>query len=162
VHLVEAFGSIADGYPDLQLVLAGRLSYGHEEVLQSISRSSFASRVILPGYLARGDLPALYSSAEAFVFPSLYEGFGLPALEAMACGVPVIVSSCSSLPEVVGDAGMLVKPDSRREIADAIDRVLSDAQVKAGLSKAGSERAAEFSWRRTARETLAVYREAVS
>jgi glycosyltransferase involved in cell wall biosynthesis len=98
--------------------------------------------------------------AEAFAFPSLYEGFGLPALEAMACGTPVVASDRSSLPEVVGDAGLLVNPEKEVEIAGAIDKLLSDADLRSKLVEAGKERAGGFSWEHTARETLAVYREA--
>jgi glycosyltransferase involved in cell wall biosynthesis len=162
VRMIEAFDSISGAHPDIRLILAGRLSYGHEEVLKRVSGSESASRVLFPGYVAREDLPALYGAAEALIFPSLYEGFGLPALEAMACGTPVVASSSSSLPEVVGEAGLLFDPGNSRDIAAAIDRVLCDAGLRERLSSAGPARAAEFSWRRTARETLAVYREAAS
>ncbi len=159
-RLVDAFGQLAASRPQLGLVLAGRLSYGHEEVLEKIASCGFGERVILPGYVARDDLPCLYSAAEVFVFPSLYEGFGLPALEAMACGAPVVASDRSSLPEVVGDAGLPVNPEKEVEIAGAIDKLLSDADLRSTLTEAGKKRAGEFTWERTARETLAVYREA--
>jgi glycosyltransferase involved in cell wall biosynthesis len=99
----------------------------------------------------------LYNAAAVFVFPSLYEGFGIPALEAMACGTPVVASNRSSIPEVVGDAALLVDPTQPAEIASAVQRVLTDARLRKELRERGLERAAQFSWERTARETLAVY-----
>ena len=159
-RLVGAFEELASSRPELRLVLAGRLSYRHEEVLERIASCKFGDRVILPGYVARTDLPYLYSSAEVFVFPSLYEGFGLPALEAMACSAPVVASDRSSLPEVVGEAGLLVNPEKEVEIAVAIDKLLSDADLRSQLSEAGKKRASGFTWERTARDTLAVYNEA--
>lgn len=161
-RLVDAFRALAGSYPDLQLVLAGRLSYGHEKILEKISSSGLEHHIHLPGYVSMEDLPYLYGGAAVFVFPSLYEGFGLPALEAMACGIPVIASNRSSLPEVVGDAGILVNPESEKEIAQAVDKLLSDGELHGKLSEAGIKRAGEFSWERTAHETLAVYREAAS
>lgn len=160
VRLVGAFEQLAAANPELRLVLAGRLSYRHEEVLERIASCEFGERVILPGYVARDDLPWLYSAAEVFVFPSLCEGFGQPALEAMACGVPVVASERSSLPEVISEAGLLVNPEKEVEIAGAIDKLLSDADLRSTLSEAGKKRAGEFTWERTARETFAVYREA--
>jgi glycosyltransferase involved in cell wall biosynthesis len=161
-RLVLAFELLASSRPELHLVLAGRLSYRHEEVLEKISLSGAGDRIHIPGYVSMEDLPYLYSGAAAFVFPSLYEGFGLPALEAMACGIPVVASDRSSLPEVVGDTGILVNPEKEDEIAQAIDKLLSDTELHGKLSEAGINRAKEFTWERTARETLAVYREAAS
>lgn len=162
VRLVGAFEALAGSHSQLRLVLAGRLSYRHEEVLEKIAASECRDRIALPGYVPRSELAALYRGAQALVFPSLYEGFGLPALEAMACGTPVIASKRSSLPEVVGKAGLLVNPESGEEIAGTIDRLLSDSALRERLSQAGPRRAGEFSWKRTAHETLAVYREAAS
>jgi Glycosyltransferase len=113
------------------------------------------------GAVAEADLPALYSDALIFVYPSRYEGFGLPPLEAMACGAAVICSRAGSLPEVVGDAALLIDPDDPGALAAAIDRVLADTALRAALSDAGRRRAATFSWQRTAEETLAVYARAV-
>jgi glycosyltransferase involved in cell wall biosynthesis len=108
------------------------------------------------------ELPALYSGTQVFVFPSRYEGFGLPPLEAMACGAPVVCSNAASLPEVVGQAGLLVPPDDIAGWATAVTRVLEDAEFRLHLAKAGRARAAQFSWRATARKTLEVYRSAMS
>ncbi len=109
------------------------------------------------GPIAEADLPALYASATLFVYPSRYEGFGLPPLEAMACGTPAICSRAGSLPEVAGDAALLVDPDDPQALAAAIDRVLADPTLRASMRTASLERAASFSWRRAAQETLAVY-----
>ncbi|MCS6842157.1 MAG: glycosyltransferase family 4 protein [Roseiflexus sp.] len=109
------------------------------------------------GPVAEADLPALYSSATLFVYPSRYEGFGLPPLEAMACGVPVICSRAGSLPEVVGNAALLIDPDDPQAMAAAIDQAFADPALRAALRTAGLERAASFSWQRAAQETVAVY-----
>ena len=115
--------------------------------------------VIKPlGYVPDAAMPLIYSGAAAFVFPSLYEGFGLPPLEAMACGVPVISSQSSSLPEVVGDAGILVDPQNVDAIADSLHRVLEDHAFAEELAQKGIRRAARFSWKQTAVETISVYR----
>jgi glycosyltransferase involved in cell wall biosynthesis len=103
------------------------------------------------------DLPGVYADADLLLMPSLHEGFGLPALEAMACGTPVIASNQGSLPEVVGEAGLLVEPTEVEQIAAAAERLLTDAELRADLRKKGLERARTFTWERPARETLAVY-----
>jgi alpha-1,3-rhamnosyl/mannosyltransferase len=118
-----------------------------------------ADRVVFLGPVAEAELPALYTGAELFVFPSLYEGFGLPVLEAMACGTPVVCSNVSSLPEVAGDAACQVNPLAVDELAAAIGRVLGDAALRQQMRERGLAQAARFSWTRTAQETLAVYRQ---
>ncbi|HYE75945.1 MAG TPA: glycosyltransferase family 1 protein, partial [Blastocatellia bacterium] len=110
------------------------------------------------GYVNHEDLPALYRSATTLVYPSIFEGFGLPPLEAMACGTPVITSKTSSLPEVVGDAGLLINPQREIDIAEAILQVTSNDQMRAEMREAGLAQAARFSWRNTAQKTLQVYR----
>ena len=109
--------------------------------------------------MPEADLPALYSAATAFVFPSLYEGFGLPVLEAMACGTPVICSNTSSLPEVAGAAALLVDPLDTAALADALRHVLTDGDLRADLRRRGLAQAARFTWTQTAAATLAVYRQ---
>jgi glycosyltransferase involved in cell wall biosynthesis len=113
--------------------------------------------VVLTGPASPELLDALYRKADAFLYPSLYEGFGLPVLEAMARGVPTVVSSASSLPEVAGDAALSVDPLSMDRLTQAVTRVLTDPEEAGRLAEAGRRRAAEFSWERTARETLAAY-----
>jgi glycosyltransferase involved in cell wall biosynthesis len=115
--------------------------------------------VIMPGYLPTDELRSLYSYADLFVYPSLYEGFGLPPLEAMVCGAPVITSNSSSFPEVVGDAALQIDPQDPDALADAVKAVLEDESLAAALRARGFDRAKRFSWERAARETLEVYRE---
>ncbi len=143
-----------------QLVIAGRKAWLYEETLRALDESGEQERIILTGYVPEADLPALYSSALCFVYPSIFEGFGLPPLEAMACGTPVITGDRTSLPEVVGDAGLLVNPFDEEAIAEAIARVIDDRNLRATLRQRGLERARRFSWRATAQLTLAAYERA--
>jgi len=136
---------------DVCLALAGGLGWRAEEV---IARGGEGVRWL--GYVAEGDLPALMSGARALVMPSLYEGFGMPVLEAMACGIPVVCSRASSLPEVAGDAALLVDPQDDQAWACTLSRVLRDEDLRASLVSRGLKRAARFTWERCAQETLAV------
>ncbi len=126
--------------------------------LALIARLGVEKHVQHLGMVPAGDLPGIYANADLFLMPSHYEGFGLPVLEAMACGTPVIASNQGSLPEVVGDAGLLVEPTDVKQIAAAAERLLMDPELHAELRKKGLQRARTFTWERTARETLAVYR----
>lgn len=138
------------------LVLAGKPGWQYEALAREVERLGLVGQVLFPGYVADADLPALYTGALAFVFPSLYEGFGLPLVEAMACGTPVIASRTSACGEVAGDAALLVDPLSEEEIAEALARVARDADLRAALAARGRERARAFSWERAAREVLDV------
>ncbi len=139
------------------LVIVGKRGWLAEPFFAALEKSPAREGVILTGYVLDEDLPALYSAATAFVFPSLYEGFGLPPLEAMACGTPVACSNASSLPEVVGDAALTFEPTDEAAIAAALRRLSGDVDLRAELQAAGLRRAAEFSWERAARETLELY-----
>ena len=143
----------------LRLVIVGKKGWLYEGVFRRLRELGLEDRVHFTGYVPDGDLPALYSAASVFVFPSLYEGFGLPVLEAMACGTPVIASNTSSLPEVVGEAGLLVNPHDIHTLVAALKRVLADEHLRAEMKAQGLERAQAFTWERTARETLRVYEE---
>jgi glycosyltransferase involved in cell wall biosynthesis len=157
VRLLRAFRRIvADGAPQ-GLVLAGALGWRPDELLTEF-RGAPPGRVVLTGHVPASDLDALFRGASAFVYPSLSEGFGLPVLDAMARGIPCVVSAASSLPEVAGDAAVLVDPASTSGLADALSRVLTDDGLAAHLAAAGLARAATYSWRGTAESTLAVYR----
>ena len=123
-----------------------------------VERSGYAHNIRYVGYIPEEEMPLWYNAATLFVYPSEYEGFGLPPLEAMACGTPVVSSTASSLPEVVGDAGILVDPKDTDAIADAMHRVLDDETLRRDLSERGPVRASAFSWRRMGQETLAIYR----
>ena len=144
---------------DLKLVLVGKRAVTDEKLHAWIDELDLRGRVITPGFVPEVDLPLLYGAAEAFLFPSLYEGFGLPVAEAMACGCPVITSALSSLPEVAGSAGILVDPYNVAEIREAIKLVLKDDALRRRMSVDGVEQAAGFSWRRTAKETVDLLRE---
>lgn len=142
-----------------QLVIVGRKAWLYQNIVHEAHRSRYVGDVIFTDYVPEDDLPGLYSGATAFVYPSIFEGFGLPVLEAMACGTPVITSNSSALPEVVGEAGLMVDPYDEEAMARAIQRVVEDAQLRAQLSEQSLVQAAKFSWRRTAELTLAVYHE---
>lgn len=167
VRLIEAFArlvirdqgsGIRDQRSEIGLVIGGHWDQRYPEARQAVEKLGLADRVYFIGPVADADLPALYGGATAFAFISEYEGFGLPPLEAMACGTPVVASNTSSLPEVIGDAGLLVDPHDVSAIAAALDRVVSDAALRANLKQRSLDRAAAFTWEQTAAQTLAVYR----
>lgn len=153
--LVEAFATLRDRIAH-SLVICGIKHYKTEPDFEAIERHSLHDRVTLTGFVEEEDLPALYSMADAFVLPSLYEGFGIPLLEAMACGCPIVTSTQGSCPEVVDGAGVLVNPRDPDDIAAGIYKVLADRELAAGLVRKGYQRVAQFSWEKCARETLDV------
>ncbi|HEX3247197.1 MAG TPA: glycosyltransferase family 1 protein [Chloroflexota bacterium] len=162
-RLIQAHRKLLEFAPEAPaLVLAGQAGWLAEPILRAARQGASADSVILPGYIDRDDLAAILSGAVAFVFPSLYEGFGMPVLEAMACGVPVMTSNVSSLPEVAGEAALLVDPYDEGSMCEALNRLADDADLRADLRRRGIERARGFSWDRAARETLAVLRESVN
>jgi len=140
------------------LVIAGARRRKYHSTMQTLRELDIEQHVIFTGYVPEADLPALYSGADLFVFPSLYEGFGLPPLEAMACGTPVVCSNAASLPEVVGDAAITVDPYDVEGLAEAMQRVLTDTGLREELREKGLARAKRFTWERAAKETIAVYR----
>ncbi len=141
-----------------KLVLVGREAWLHEDIFAAARDSGYAEELVFTGYVPDEDLVALYNAAELFVYPSLFEGFGLPPLEAMACGTPVVTGNTSALPETVGDAALTVDPYDAEALAGAMARVLGDAVLRADLSARGLERAAAFSWADTATIIREVYR----
>jgi glycosyltransferase involved in cell wall biosynthesis len=158
--LLDAFARLR-GHDDLDLVLAGGDRGGLAALRERVRDLALGPRVRLLGHVSEAALPGLYSAARLLAFPSLYEGFGLPALEAMACGTPVAASVTTGLGEAVGDAGLTFDPRSPEEIADCIRRLLEDDDLRAALRARGLERAARFTWRRSAEATADVYREAI-
>lgn len=158
--LVRAFGAVAGQLPH-QLVIAGGKGWLAEGLLEEIERQHLIDRVRLVGFVDDDDLPALYSAATSLTFPSLYEGFGLPLLEAMACGTPVLSSNASCLPEVVhtaqGDAGILIDPLDEAGWAQALVTIANDEALRADLIARGVARAADYSWEKTASSLLAIY-----
>ena len=160
--LLEAFEEVTRARPvgELRLVVAGGRGWLDDPLFERLERSPARGRVVLTGYLGDEDLRALYASCRAFVYPSLYEGFGLPPLEAMSCGAPVVAGRCGAVAEVAGGAARLFDPARKDELARALVELLGDEGARRRLSEAGLRRAAEFSWERTARLTLEVYEEA--
>jgi glycosyltransferase involved in cell wall biosynthesis len=144
---------------EVRLVIAGRKGWSCEEIFAQLARLGLESQVVFTGFVLDEDLPALYSLAEVFAYPSLYEGFGLPPLEAMACGTPVVSSNSSSLPEVVGDAAILVAPGDVPGWKEAFETLLARPELKASLRESGLRRASRFTWEAAALKTREVYRE---
>ena len=160
-RLIEAFERFKEETgSDWILAFGGSDWHGADLIHARIAESSYGSDVRTLGFISNDDLPQLYSAAEAFVYPSLYEGFGLPPLEAMACGCPVISSDRGSLGEVVGDAAWIVEPEDVEDICDALIKLYSEPKSRAALVQKGLTHSRQFSWERAARETLAVYRAA--
>jgi glycosyltransferase involved in cell wall biosynthesis len=159
--LVAAFATLAGEIPH-DLVLAGLAGWGSGEVAAAVKASGVRDRVRLVGYVPEEDKAALFTGADVFVYPSRYEGFGLPVLEAMACGTPVVTTTGGSLPEVAAGAAALVEPGDRDRLAGAVRRVLTDGETRALLTERGRTRAAELTWTRCAELTAAAYRRAAA
>ena len=157
--LIEAFDILKSrrSLPH-KLVVAGRRGWLSDATMERADRSVYRSDIIFPGFIPEGEIATLYSAAEAFAFPSHYEGFGLPVLEAMACGTPVVASRASSLPEVVGDAGMQVDPDDSERLASALELLALNPEMRADFRERGIARAATFTWHAAARVMVDVYR----
>lgn len=153
--LIQAYATLPEEVP--RLVLAGAGDWGQGEIYEMVEEAGIAHRVRFTGYVPEAVLPDLYAGSRCFVFPSLYEGFGLPALEAMACGAPVVASNRSAIPEVTGEAALLVDANNVAALAEGIYRVLSDKPYRDTLRARATGQAATFSWERCARETRRVY-----
>jgi glycosyltransferase involved in cell wall biosynthesis len=157
MRLVNAYAHIRKaGFPH-KLVLAGQQDTLFEPVCSRIRELKLENEIVLPGYVAAADVPTFYNAAEVFVYPSLFEGFGLPIMEAMACGTPVVTSRGSSLEEVAGDAAVLVDPLDELSIAEALKRVLAEPELRRSLGQAGLRRSRQFSFANAARQTIGVY-----
>jgi len=155
--IIEAFNLLKNNFSefaDLNLVIAGEKGWGYKKIFDLAQRSPFTKQIFYLDYINRQDKPFLYNLAELFIFPSFYEGFGFPALEAQACGLPVIASSNSSFPEILGGSAFLVKPDQLEEIALAINQILTNSTLKQNLINKGLENVKRFSWQTCAQETL--------
>ncbi|MCU0485452.1 MAG: glycosyltransferase family 4 protein [Anaerolineales bacterium] len=155
--LLQAFAGLPPQQTPVKLVVVGRQGWMYEQTLQLVHSLGLAERVHFTGYVDQADVPRVYNLAEIAVYPSRYEGFGFPVLEAMASGTPVITSNVSSMPEIAGEAGVLLPPDDIPALTQAIQRLLSDPAERQGRIKIGLERAAQFTWERTAEKTLQVY-----
>ena len=160
VRLIEAFGRLkSEGFPQ-SLVLGGTRGWGYEDAAAAVRRLGIERHVVFPGRIADSDLPLLFAAADLFVYPSLYEGFGFPLVEAMACGAPAVTSNVSSLPEIAGEAALLVDPLDVGDLTEAMRRVLADTSLRLLMRARGLERARRFTWKATASATLRVYEEA--
>lgn len=163
-HLIRSFANLVaqENLPDLSLVLAGAAGWDYRPIFAEFARyPQLKQRIIFTGYIADEDLSPLYSGALVFVYPSFYEGFGLPPLEAMQCGTPVITSNTSSLPEVVGDAGLMLDPGDRDGLCQQMLKIYQNPDWREELSTRSLERARQFSWSASARQTVAAYRKAM-
>ena len=164
IRLIEAYSCLRGLRPEgklPQLILVGKRGWLDNETFRAAQRHSANNDIAFTGYVAENDLSALYSGATCFVYPSFFEGFGLPVLEAMQCGAPVIAGNRTSIPEVVGNAGLLFDPFDTNSLVQALTRVLDDSEYRAALRIQGLERAREFDWKQTARMTLQAYQKAV-
>jgi glycosyltransferase involved in cell wall biosynthesis len=156
-RLIEALAYLRGDMPDLGLVIVGGRGWLDDPIYAALDEHSLRDAVVFTGFAVDEDLPALYSLARVVALPSLYEGFGLPVLEAMACGTPVVTSNVSSLPEVAGDAALLVDPLDVAALTESLRRLLTDETLRADLITRGRGRAASFTWERAARQLLGVY-----
>ena len=160
LRLLRAYASLSPGLrSDVHLVIAGGVGWKNSEVRPTVQELGLSDQVHFIGYIPEHDLPAVYSLASVFAYPSLSEGFGLPVLEAMQCGVPVLTSNVSSLPEVAGEAAVLVSPTDSEAIAHGLTCLLEQTSLQTELRERGYEQVKQFSWDRCARETLEVYRQ---
>jgi glycosyltransferase involved in cell wall biosynthesis len=160
-RLIEALAALGPQYADYHLVIAGGRGWLDAPIYQTVRDLGMDERVHFTGFARDEDLPALYSEAVCLAYPSLYEGMGLPVLEAMACGTPVVTSTVSSLPEVAGDAALLVDPYDVPALAEALCRLLDDSALRQTLTARGTRQAASFTWERAAAQLLAIYRQMV-
>jgi len=159
VRLIEAFGRLKARHTlPHQLIVAGKRGWLYRSIFEAVERLGLRDDVIFTGYVPAEDLPALYAMADLFAFPSLYEGFGLPVLEAMACGTPVLTARTGSLPEVAGEAAWYVDPLDVEALADGMARILTDPGTRADLVDRGLLQAKRFTWAKTAAATLDIYR----
>lgn len=158
VRLLQAYRMLKEKYDiPYKLLVVGVQGWGDKALWRQYKMSPTHPDVVFAGRVTDNVLPALYTAAELFALPSLHEGFGLPILEAMACGTPVVTSNCTAMPELAGDAAVLVDPTCVDSIADGMYRLLTHQTLRANMSKHGLQRASQFSWLETARQTLAVY-----
>ena len=162
VNLIQAYYKlISKNNVTHQLVIVGKKGWHYQEIFKIVTKLNLnkgRERIVFTGYVSEEELPFLYNAADVFVYPSLYEGFGIPPLEAMACGVPVISSNLSSIPEVIGEAGILINPYNIQDIYQTLYKLLNDDKLKKELKSKGLKRAQEFSSEKLANETIKVYK----
>ena len=159
--LLHALKHLIDKGCTTPLAIVGSRGWGYDEIFQLVNKLHLEKFVHFTGYVEKQDLPVIYNLASIFVYPSVYEGFGLPPLEAMACGTPAITTNVSSMPEYAGDAGILIPPNDENTLADAMIQLLDDKALRKKLARLGQIQAAKFSWEKTALETLQVYQQTI-
>lgn len=157
ISLIKAFNIFKQNYPNYKLVLVGKPGFGYKIIEKEIINLEMAESIVIPGYVPDEDLPAIYSGAKVFVLLSLYEGFGLPLIEAMACGTPIIASNRSCFPEIVGDYNRLVEPYDLNDIAIKISELVNNKKYYSKVVEAGKNRAKLFKWRNSAKKTLNLF-----
>ena len=158
IRLVKSYKEIIDaGFNKYKLVLVGKRGWYYDEIFKKVKELNLENEVLFTGYLADGIIPYLYNAATCFVYPSFYEGFGLPVVEAMACGCPVITSNISSLPEIAGNAAILINPYKKAELVEAFKKILIDNKLRSKMSARGLVQAKKFSWGKTAKEIIDLY-----
>ena len=158
VKLIKAFAMVSERYPEYNLVIVGKDGWQYEEVYEEIRKNYLQKKVHILGYLSGKSLVSLYNLAEAFVFPSVYEGFGIPPLEAMMCGCPVIASYSSSIPEVVGESALLIDPASETAIASGMNKIIKDDELREKLINKGVLQAKKFSWESSAKQLSGIFK----
>lgn len=158
--LLEAFAQLRQ--PDLELVLVGDKGWSYQSIFDRVEELGLVDKVRFPGYVSDADLPLWYNAASVLVFPSVYEGFGLPVIQAMACGTPVIAANTSAIPEAAGSAARFFEPHDVRALAEHITAVLDDRQIAVTMHQRGLEQACEFSWQKAGQQLLASYRQVLA
>jgi len=157
ISLIRAFKKVKLNYQEYKLVLVGKPGFGYEHIKNEILKLQLLDEVLIIGYVSDSDLVCLYNGAEVFAFLSLYEGFGLPLIEAMACGTPVVASNTSCLPEIVGEAGIIVHTYDISKIAEEIEKLIIETTFRNEMIKKGFEQSKRFSWEDSARKTLKIF-----
>jgi glycosyltransferase involved in cell wall biosynthesis len=155
--LLKIMPELLEKHPDLKLVLAGKKEQYYEKLHKAVRKLGLSDHVITPGFVSDAELKWLYTHCQAYVFPSLSEGFGLPGLEAMVHGAPVVSSNATCLPEVYGNAALFFNPENTEDISLKIERILSDTELRKDLIKKGYSQVKKYSWKKMAEETLGVY-----
>lgn len=161
-RLIRALAVLHEKNHDIQLVIAGGKGWLEDKMYKTIEETGLSNYVKLIGFADEADLPTLYSEAICLAFPSLYEGFGLPVLESMACGTPVITSNVSSLPEVAGNDALLVDPYDVKQLVNALERILTDTELRQKLIESGLQRVKSFTWKRSAQQLSSIYQKILS
>lgn len=163
IGLIESFSKLVSLHKkDIKLVIAGRQGKSYTTYKKRAEELNIANKVVFPGFISMEHLPYVYNAAKLFVYPSFYEGFGLPPIEAMSCGIPVLASNVTSVPEVVGDGALLINPKDTESMCESMLKVLSDERLSQKLISAGIDKASKLSWEKTAKDTITIYNKIIN